>query len=381
MLRGAIIGFGYAGQNHAEAYKNIQDIRITAIADISNQRLTVAKEKLGVQTKSLYTDYKKMLTEEKLDFIDICVPHSYHKEIVISAAKKGLHILCEKPLGLSLAEIDEMIQAVKENDLQLMVCHELAYLPSNSITKRLIDDGKIGRVFYIECKEFWSSYSTRAVPEYRPSWRSEFELSGGGPLIDQGLHSCYLSKWFLGSEVNSVTAVIDNLNRPEYSVEDFAYASFRFQNGSIADIRNSWCVTKEEQFRKIEGEKATLLVGEPIVLFFRDETHQIQAYSQGKGSIIGYEGLIKDFLSAIKGEGKTKYPVTAQDGRDAVGMVLAAYESGALGREVVMPLKPSDPIYQKGVRGLRDIELSKESPIYKKNIFNVREYLREKNKE
>jgi len=229
MIKGAIIGFGSIAQRHLEGYTPQQDVRIVAVADIISQRRGLARNKLKIDEKNIYSDYRKLMSKERLDFIDICVPHNLHKDVILEAANHGLHILCEKPLAMTLSDIDDVIQISNENCVQCIVCHNYMYFPPNIKAKEIIDDGGLGRVLYFEWRTFASSYFP-GVPEFKPSWRATAAISGGGPLLDNALHPCYLANWFIGGKPNSVKGTIDNMNRPEYSTEDFGHAFYTYQN-------------------------------------------------------------------------------------------------------------------------------------------------------
>lgn len=389
-IRGGIVGFGGIARTHAAAYQQIPGVSIVAVADPTPVQLSLAGKELEIGDSHLYPDYRKMLDGEKLDFLDVCVPHNYHREIVIAGTAHGLNVICEKPLAMSLVHADEMVEAARAAGVHLATCHNWCYHPVFATVKGLVDEGRIGPLLLLQFEAFQTSGIWRgAAKDYLPEWRTMLNRSGGGALMDTGFHFCYLSTWLAGSRVTAVNGVLDRLLQADYDVEDYSKSMLRYQNGCISDICVGWFGEKNSLRVVLRGEQGSLSIPspsspsygvDPILVEGEHGTESVPILREEGGKdatwqhdfLLSYKYLLADFLSLLRDGVPPRNPIAAGNGRMALEVVLASYESAATGRETVLPLSKDDPLYPRGVEGLRDVELSRKSPIYQKNIFAVR---------
>jgi predicted dehydrogenase len=189
MVNVAIIGAGFMGETHASSYKKINDSNIVAIVDRVEEKGKKLAKKFDTK---FYTDIEDLIKNEDVDAIDICVPTFVHKDIVIKAANAGKHILCEKPLTLSLEDADEMIEAVEKNNVKAMVGHVLRFWPEYIKIKEIVDSGKLGEPLFGFCERL-------AVPPdwYENNWGLNEKNSGGVPL-DLHIHDLDYLIWVFG---------------------------------------------------------------------------------------------------------------------------------------------------------------------------------------
>ena len=390
-MRGAIIGFGGIAKLHTAAYKHIQEVSIVAVADVTAAQLASAGEEFGINDNHLYADYKRMLERESPDFVDVCVPHRYHREIVTAAAERGIHIVCEKPIAMSMAEADAMIAVADSNNVHFVVCHNWCYHPVFSTLKTVIDGGVVGKVLFQQFDVFQKSGVWQgSARQYLPHWRTMVNLSGGGALMDTGFHFCYLSSWLTENAwPRSVTAAVDTLRQTSYSVEDYAQGIFRYENGCLFDLSVGWFTTGKSLHSLIEGTTGALVIPSPFSCTYASDPILVQREKKvetipvrrqtGRGEAswaddfsYSYTALMRDAVALIGGDQGVRNPIRAQDGRSTLEMVLASYESAALGQCIQLPLHSDGPVYQKGVLGLGELDIPRNSSVYMKNIFGVR---------
>ena len=193
-LRIGIIGNGgIAKWAHIPAYKNMDNVEIIAVCDIIEERAKEASEMLGGKP-AVFTDYKELLKAEGLDAVDICTPNYLHSIIAVDALHAGLHVFCEKPDAVSVEEALKMGQAAKETGKTLMVMRNNRFHTASQYLKKYIADGKAGEIYAGRCG--WQR--RRGIPG-KGGWFTTKAQSGGGPLIDLGVHMIDLSIWLMGN--------------------------------------------------------------------------------------------------------------------------------------------------------------------------------------
>jgi UDP-N-acetylglucosamine 3-dehydrogenase len=178
MLKIAILGFGFAGKAHAKAYVRMPDAKLTAIGGFRNQ---LARQQWQTPYPvEFHADPDVLLNSCEADIVDICLPTHLHEEFVVKAAAKGRHIVCEKPLALSLASADRMIGAVYAAGVTAMVAQVLRYFPHYRKSRELVQSGRLGQVFY--------GYASRLSS--LPAWGEWFRdpAKSGGALFDLQVH-------------------------------------------------------------------------------------------------------------------------------------------------------------------------------------------------
>ncbi|MBO9565232.1 MAG: Gfo/Idh/MocA family oxidoreductase [Niastella sp.] len=229
-LRAAIIGCGKMAQVHAQALMNIAETELVAVQSRSLEKATAFGAPYQARP---YTDIAGMIRQERVDLVVICTPHPAHKEAAITAFENGAHVLVEKPLAISLADCDAMIDAAKAAGKQLGMISQRRFFPSCLRIKQAIDDGKLGTPML----GFVVMYGWRDETYYKSDpWRGKWAEEGGGVLVNQAPHQLDLLQWFMGSEFEEVYGVWSNINHPYIEVDDTAVAIVRFKNGAIANI-------------------------------------------------------------------------------------------------------------------------------------------------
>jgi predicted dehydrogenase len=236
-VRLAIIGAGGISGAHAEGILRHQDkVECVALCDVSEANLDARAKQLGGNPRR-FSDWKKMLAElgDGLDAVVICLPHHLHAPAIFDAAAAGKHILCEKPMCISLEEAERILEAVKKAGITYMSAHNQLFTPALLEMKRMLDAGELGRVYWIRSQDAF----VLPADAVQGKWRSEVKHQGGGELIDTGYHPTYRLLFLAGSPVAAVRGTMGRF-RLQLEGEDTASVQVRFANGIIGEIFTSW---------------------------------------------------------------------------------------------------------------------------------------------
>lgn len=317
-MRSAIIGLGGIGRVHLQILLHRGET-VVGLCDCDVFKAEQLQKETGL-TCSVYRDYRQMLQQEAIDVVHICTPHFLHKEMIVAALKRNIHVLCEKPMAISLAEIEEILNAEKASSARLGVCHQNRWIPANLFVKRYLEDKRV--VSANGCL-FWH----RDDAYYRAScWRDDKKKAGGGVLINQALHTMDLMQWWLKMP-RSVSGTIGNAYRKASEVEDTAFARFQGEipftffasNASEADDPVYTIIRTETELIQVFPQ--TVLINHHPVALPEDVSYF------GKpcyGS--GHEALIGAFYECVKEN--RPFPIGGEEAAKVVRMILGAYRSG-----------------------------------------------------
>jgi predicted dehydrogenase len=307
MLRGAIIGTGKIAQTgHLPAYKNEfikNEIEIVAAVDISERnRLTIKNNYPAIH---VYEYLEELFKNEKLDFIDICIPPNNHKSLIETAVKHELHILCEKPFTVGLDEAGELEYLLSNKNIVFMPCHQYKYSPIWQTFKDVIDNGNPSSKNILQ----FNIFRKQADPGFdslSPDWRINDKISGGGILADTGVHYLYLVSWMLGRVLN-ITANTYSLKH-NYTVEDTGLIVIESEKG-IAQITLTWAADRRaNSARAIYNSRSIYYDGDSMYIYKDNHEKKISVPNASDKStyILQYIHLIKEFIRKIKSEESSK---------------------------------------------------------------------------
>ncbi len=227
-----MIGAGRVADAHATGYLKIRDKAI--IAAVTSSSLEHSQRKAqGWGVERVYPTLSDLLADDRIDAVDICLPHHLHLEVVLQACEAKKHILLEKPLARTVAEAKQIVDAAERANVTLMVAHNHVFNPIVQKAKEILEKGLIGRVHLVKAASYGWFFFTEN------DFRQSQEKTGGGILIDTGIHFVYILQFLLG-EVQSVTTVQGRLVREEMQGEDTAIVALRFANGVIGEITASY---------------------------------------------------------------------------------------------------------------------------------------------
>lgn len=252
------------GRVHAEGFAGYDNCELAALADVDEKRLNKVGEDLGVN--ALYTDPEKMIRDAKLDAVSIAVPNKFHCPLTLAAIDAGLHVLCEKPMAMNVAEAEKMNIAAQKAGKKLMINLSYRFQPTCQALKHQVDKGVIGPIYF--GRTVW--HRRRGMPGFG-GWFGNKELAGGGPLIDLGVHRIDLALWLMGhpqpaavsgSAYNIIAAAEAAKQQKTFTTEDLACGIVKFTNGATLLVEASWALNvneEEHMTTELYGEKGGLV--------------------------------------------------------------------------------------------------------------------------
>jgi predicted dehydrogenase len=330
-IRVGIIGGGSIARAHLDGYVLAGNAaQVTAIADIDPAHAARSAKRAG--GARVFTDYREMIGSGLVDAVDICLPHHLHKDAIVAAATAGKHVLCEKPLCLTLEEAAAVSEAVARSGITLMCAHNQLYLPAVAKAAEMVREGALGKVFEARTTDaFVNPLDPKTI-----GWRGPRATSGGGELIDTGYHPTYLLLHLVPAEPAEVASMLARHRLDFLEGEDSAQVLIRFADGAIGTIMTSWAFappTTTEKFW-VAGESGTLwsdgrsLRHRPV----GGRTRVVASYPQPKPHTVAL-GVI-DFIACLR-EGRRPLN-TEVEGIHVLKVILAAYASAERGRIVAL---------------------------------------------
>lgn len=310
-------------------------VQIVAIADPQAERRTVIGDGLNVPSSSRYADYHDMLAKERLDFVDIALPHFLHEEAIVAAAQHGLAVLTEKPLTTSMASANRIKDAVQKAGVPLCVIHNYRYRPTSAKALQLVSEGRIGIPFFIRSEGLGGGHYP-GTPSYDPNWRTKSTRGGGGVLLDNGYHNIYMAEGLMASPIVQVYARVGTFVQKQ-DVEDLAAALMTHTNGGTTSVQLSWGVKGGGQpVSEVHGTLGSLRFGvrsgAPPLELYENTVGQWVPVEVENPSANSFTGLFADFIAALETGGKM--PVDIHQAIHNLAIVLAGYESSRRGQAV-----------------------------------------------
>ncbi len=341
-LKVGVVGLG-VGRWHLQRYQEIPGVTIQALCDQNADVLGRTAKEFGA--RQTFTDFDRFLEGADLDAVSLAVPNFLHKPMTLAALDRGLHVLCEKPMALNAADALEMRAKVRATGKKFMIHFNQRFLAQNQFFKTLIDAGKLGDIYYATTG--WRRM--RGIPKFG-GWFGQKKMSGGGPLIDLGVHMLDLVRWLVGSPraVTVSASTYSHLGqslareqRKEFDVEDLAAALIRFDNGVSLMLEVNWALNFEERekvFLELSGTKGGL---SNVTFDYKDTTTCI--FREENGAMVktvplkypeAQEHAQAHFVRCIRED--LEPSAGASDGVEIMRILDAIYASALDQREVVM---------------------------------------------
>ncbi|MGH7791221.1 MAG: Gfo/Idh/MocA family protein [Thermodesulfobacteriota bacterium] len=349
-LKIGVIGCGWAGATlHLPALQSLHDAKVVALADIDQERLKQVGDKFHI--KNRHADFRNLIENEEVEVVAVCVPASSHAEIALAALDAGKHVFIEKPLALSIEEIDLLMEKAKGSTCKTTVGFNLRSHRLVREARKMIREGSLGKIESI--RTAWTS----DVRHYRnmPEWRNKREM-GGGTLIEIAIHHFDLWRFLLGSEVEEVFVMSCSLEWDD----DISTVNARMANGAIASSVFSELTGNSNEI-EIHGRNGRLLIScydfdglefLPILTmqgtisgrvtkFLNALKHlpkAVSAIRNGGEFMASYRAEWQYFIHAIQNDSHAE--CTLEDGMYAVKIALAATQSASLGKPVKVAHAP-----------------------------------------
>ncbi len=346
IYRAAVIGVGNIGrQAHLPGYSSCAGVELAAICDTNPERLARVAEQYGVDKEHTYTDYRQMYEKEHLDVVSVCTPTWAHYDQTVDALKQGIHVMCEKPTAMNTEETVKMVKAADAAGKTLAVGWNNRFRLDATTLRKYYDAGLFGPIYY--AKSGW--LRRRGNPH---GWFTKKELSGGGPLIDCGVHALDLTHWLMGQpQPISVTAStyckfgnydVDGIGQywaesgneeGVFDTEDLASAFIKFANGATMMYDVSWAYNGRNTgiYTQLHGEKAGADL-DPLKIYGEVERNIVDFEPHLNLQVNAQEKKVHNFIASLRGEETLLCPgyesiVIAQ-------IVDAIYESAQTGETV-----------------------------------------------
>lgn len=370
-VRIGIIGLGTMGQGHFKTLKEIDSCRVTALFDINKERFSELrnKEELVDNTIACFDSYDELVQSGLCDAVAIVTPHPLHLEMTLKAFEHGLHVMCDKPIAISVADAMKMISAQRDTGLKFSTMYSMRTTPCNRVIREWIQDGRLGNIRRVEmtCTQWLRTQAYYDTQGWRGTWKGE----GGGLLMNQAPHNLDLLYWWFG---------------PAKSI--LAKASNRFHDIETEDEVNAWIVTEAEfiinfyattgeapgkDYVEIVGEKGTLIRKDNKLSFMKlsenlehviresaepfhkvefEET-EVEIRDEKRGHGVVFESF---FDAILNNKGNSEMIAPGEDGFYAVEWANAMLQSSIEKREIELPLNMAS--YEIILDRLREGKLS-----------------------
>ncbi|MCR5781680.1 MAG: Gfo/Idh/MocA family oxidoreductase [Clostridia bacterium] len=351
MVRIGIIGNGgICKGSHAPVYLDEPRAEVVAVCDIIEERAVYMRENYFPVAK-VYTDYRELLRDPAIDAVDICTPNDMHSEIAVAALDAGKHVICEKPDAIDVEKAMAMRSAAERNGKVLMVIRNNRFTAASRYLKSYIDAGRAGEIYCGRCG--WQR--RRGIPG-KGGWFTTKAKSGGGPLIDLGVHMIDLAVWLMGNprpvavSANTYSKFADNdvsdsVNSDfgdkdaagTFDVEDLAMGMIRFENSVVLQIEFSWAsnIKKENRFVELRGTKAGIKwEDERAEIYTEENGHLLDTATLPVRNDNGHRNNIRHFIDVLTRGDEPCY--TPDQGVDMIKILCAVYESARTGKEVLL---------------------------------------------
>ncbi|WP_332687006.1 Gfo/Idh/MocA family protein [Devosia sp.] len=347
----AIIGVGIGRSHIVEGYlPNADKFKVKVLCDLNDERLAAVADEFAVEGR--IASFNDVLAMDDIDIIDICTPPGLHYSMVMAALKAGKHVICEKPLVGSLAQVDAVIAEEKISKGMLMPVFQYRFGNGIEQAKAVIDAGLAGKPYMGTVETLWR----RDAPYYAVPWRGKWATELGGVLMGHAIHPHDLFTYLMGDIDRVFGRVATRVNPIE--VEDTISASLLMKSGALASLTATLGSADDMTRIRLAFENVTF-ESDHAAYNPGEKPWKIQARNPGTEAAIA--DLLKDwqhvpsrfqtqmarFHEALTGA--AKLPVTSADSRRSLELVTAFYHSSATGEDVALPIGPGHPLYESWV--------------------------------
>ncbi|NLC68883.1 MAG: Gfo/Idh/MocA family oxidoreductase [Clostridiaceae bacterium] len=337
-----IIGAGNIAQNaHIPSYLRQKNVEIIGICDMNEARTREVADRYNI--KYVAQDFNQLLSIDEIDAVSICTSNDVHHPAAVAAANAGKHILCEKPMAMTVAEAESMMNAAKRNNIIFMMGFVNRFRADTNVIKAFSNAGKFGEIY--AGKVCW--LRRRGTPL---GWFTNLSKSGGGPVIDIGVHIIDLAWYLMGkpnpTRVSAVTyskignyqtkgvsrwVALDTENLV-FETEDSASGLIRFDNGASLLFEVSWAINAKDtgMYVQVFGSKAGARTN-PLEIYGEEENYLVDSHPIVKDEN-AFDNQVEHFINCIK-EGRQ--PICpAEDGYLVQKILNGIYDSAKLGKEI-----------------------------------------------
>lgn len=313
-LKFALIGTGGIAQTYAQAFQQSNCCNLIAVADINKDSAKAFAEPFGAKS---FSDYKALAENSELDAVIVATPPNTHPEIAMYFMRRGVNVLCEKPLCLSVSEARAMIETAETRNVTFTMATKFRYCEDVVKAKAILASGVLGDVV-----QFENAFTAKVDMSKR--WNSVKEIAGGGVLIDNGTHSVDIIRYFLGA-ITDVLAV-ETSGTQNLGVDENVKLLAKTANGVVASVDLTWGINKElPNFISIYGTNGTLHIGWRESKYKLNSSPDWTIFGKGYDKVQAFRAKIENFRNAILG--KEELLINPEDALASVEVIEAAYKS------------------------------------------------------
>ncbi|MGV6806098.1 MAG: Gfo/Idh/MocA family protein [Ruegeria sp.] len=346
MINIAILGAGI-GREHLAALQTLNEaFRVVAVVDQDLERIESIR---GTSDFKALTDIASALADPQIDVIDICLPPHLHVPSTLDALTAGKHVICEKPLATSVADVDRIAALARKVERKIFPVFQYRWGPSFAQLRHLQSAGLTGAVQVMSLETHWS----RGAEYYSVPWRGTWDGERGGAVLGHAIHNHDLMT-HIGGKVAAVTATITTRVNP-IETEDCAAITFELEAGALVTSNITLGAATDETRLRVVFEHLTATSGtEPYApgvdlwtFKARDPSRQARidrALEQTPPEPAGFQGFFTEIGKALNG--KVSTAVTLADGAASVELVTAVYHAARTGTRVRLPIRPDHPLYE-----------------------------------
>lgn len=333
----ALVGAGQVANVHLEALAETSAVELVGLFDQDRARAQEKAHARGIGR--VYDSWEQLLGDDAVACVGVLLPHDLHERFAVEALLAGKHVVCEKPLGQSMGEMDRMLAAAEKAERRLFPVHNRVYTHAVERLQEIVSSGALGEVVLAQTTGFEGPRTVGVRP-----WLAT-PRGGGGVLMAQAVHPAYVLRWLLG-DVARVSCQFGGIKVVDMTAEDTAIATLRFATGAVAEMTATFGIAhgpfehsivlhgREGYAQLGVGGRDALRVISPK-LFGDTALHDVELPA-AEGSAIGFRRMWEDYAQGLAAGAPTR--VTGEDGKRAVEIILAAYESNRTGRAVDLPL-------------------------------------------
>ena len=331
-VRVGVIGLGWPGREHLKGYKQCADAEVVALCDADTELAGQQAEEHGVG--AVYGDHRKMLKEAGVDAVSVCLPNFLHAPISLDALRAGKHVICEKPPALDAAQARKMAATARSRGLTLMYALCRRFEGSAALVKSYIDRGDLGEIYFGRT----TYHRRRGIPGGARSWFTDKKRSGGGALIDIGVHALDRAWYLMGTPkpVSVSGSAFQKLRHlvpkgTKFDVDDSAFGIVKFANGATLILECSWALNLPgSSVLQLAGTKGGVEL-DPLRIYTERDGVQLDVTAEAPAAN-AFAGQTGHFIDCIL---KGKEPiVSAEQGVQLMQMLDGIYKSSATGKEV-----------------------------------------------
>jgi predicted dehydrogenase len=343
MLKIGIIGCGKIAQiRHIPEYADNKNVKLAAYYDINPSR---AREMAGTYGGKVYSSYQQLLTVPDIDAVSVCTANSSHAEISIAALKAGKHVLCEKPMAMTLQECEDMVKTARETGKFLMLGHNQRLARAHVKARQLLADGLIGEIVTFRTTFGHAGPETWSIDPGQNTWFFDKNKAVLGAMADLGIHKTDLLHFLTGQTVIETTARVATVDKRDaagslISVDDNAICIYKLSGGAIGTMTASWTYYGAE-------DNSTILYGtKGIMRIYDDPAHSIKFISRD-GKVTHFDtdqiqtndkqsksGVIDLFIDCLVNNREPE--ISGAETLRAMRVIFASIESSKTGRTVVI---------------------------------------------